>query len=152
MTRYRSKSSATWLGVVGGALGAHRFYLHGRRDGWAWLHLPPTLAGLHGVWRMRTFGQDDTLASLLVPLLGVMITVGMVGGIVAALTPDERWDARHNPGHAPRATRWLPVLGAIAALLLGGAVLMSTIAFSGQRYFEWSKQQGPAAKPTAASG
>jgi hypothetical protein len=116
------------------------------------LHLPLTLAGALGAWRMRTFGQDDTLASLLVPLLGVMITVGMVGAIVAALTPDERWDARHNPGQAPRATRWVPVLGAIAALLLGGAALMSTIAFSGQRYFEWSKQQAPAATSTTPSG
>jgi hypothetical protein len=151
MTRYRSKSATTWLGVVGGALGAHGFYLHGRRDGWAWLHVPPTLAGAYGAWRMRTFGQDDALATLLVPLLGLMITVGMVGAIVAALTPDERWDARYNPGQASRATRWVPVLGAIAALLLGGAVLMSTIAFSGQRYFEWSKQRLHAVTPTSAS-
>jgi hypothetical protein len=35
------------------------------------------------------------------------------------------------------ATGWGPVLAAIAALLVGGAVLMGTIAFSGQRFFEW---------------
>jgi hypothetical protein len=29
------------------------------------------------------------------------------------------------------------VLGAIAALMIGGAVLMGTIAFSGQKFFEW---------------
>jgi hypothetical protein len=32
------------------------------------------------------------------------------------------------------------VLGVIVALMLGGIVLMGTIAFAGQRFFEW--QQG----------
>jgi len=138
---YRSKALATWLAVVAGAAGAHRFYLHGPRDAWAWLHLPPTLVGLWGAWRMDTLGQDDRLAWLLVPLLGLMVSIGMVSAIVTGLTADARWDARHNAGLAPRSTGWLPVLGVILALLLGGIALMSTIAFSGQRYFEWQQQQ-----------
>jgi hypothetical protein len=144
--RRRSKTWATWCGVFGGALGAHRFYLHGWRDPLAWLHPVPTLAGLYGARRMQALGQDDALASMLVIVLGAMIALGMLSAIVIGLTPDERWNARHNPGLPPQATRWLPVLGAIAALMLGGAVLMGTIAFAGQRYFEWST------RPTAASG
>ena len=35
--RYRSKTLATWLGIIAGALGAQRFYLHGARDTLAWL-------------------------------------------------------------------------------------------------------------------
>jgi hypothetical protein len=138
--RYRSKTLATWLGVIAGALGAQRFYLHGARDLLAWLHPVPTLIGLWGAWRMYTLGQDDRLAWLLVPVLGVMLSVSMLAAIVSALTPDARWDARYNPGYPPRRTGWGPVLGAIVALLAGGIVLMGTIAFSGQRFFEWQMQ------------
>ncbi|HET7525069.1 MAG TPA: hypothetical protein VFK10_03925 [Burkholderiaceae bacterium] len=137
--RYRSKTVATWLGVLVGALGAQRFYLHGPRDPLAWLHAPPALVGLWGAWRMHALGQDDRLASLLVPVLGVMLSIGMLGAIVSALTPDEKWDARYNPTLPPRSTRWGPVLGAVVALAIGGIVLMGTIAFAGQRFFEWQQ-------------
>jgi hypothetical protein len=146
---YRSKTLATWLGVIAGALGAQRFYLHGTRDALAWLFPAPTLIGLYGAWRMYTLGQDDRLAWLLVPVLGVMLSIGMLAAIVSALTPDARWDARFNPGHPPRHTRWGPVLGAIVALLLGGIVLMGTIAFAGQRFFEWQMEVGLAGAITA---
>jgi hypothetical protein len=37
-------------------------------------------------------------------------------------------------------------LGAVLALMIGGIVLMGTIAFSGQRFFEWQQQSSlPAA-------
>jgi len=138
--RYRSKTVATWLGVTVGALGAQRFYLHGASDALAWLHLPPTVIGLYGAWRMHSLGQDDRLSWLLVPVLGVMLSLSMLAAIVSALTPDARWDACHNPTWPPRSTRWGPVLGAVAALLIGGIVLMGTIAFAGQRFFEWQQE------------
>ena len=137
MTHYRSKTVATWLAFAGGAFGLHRFYLRGLGDWPAWLHALPTLAGLAGVQRMRDLGQDDRLSWLLIPLLGLMISQGMLCAIVYGLTPDARWDERHNPGRPARATAWGPVLGVIAALMVGGAVLMGTIAFSGQKFFEW---------------
>jgi hypothetical protein len=142
--RYRSKTAATWIALAAGALGGLRFYLHGARDALGWLHWPPTLLGLWGAWRMHALGQDDRLASLLVPLLGLMLSIAMLSAIVTGLTPDERWDARHNAGHEPRATRWGPVLGAIVALMVGGIVLMGTIAFTGQRFFEWQQQAAAA--------
>jgi len=37
-TPARSKTIATWLALLGGSLGLHRFYLLGWRDPWAWLH------------------------------------------------------------------------------------------------------------------
>lgn len=134
--RYRSKTLATWITVLGGALGLHRFYLHGPKDVLGWLHPLPTLTGLVGVIRMRELGQDDQLAWLLIPVLGLMLSAVMLTAIVYGLTPDEKWDARHNPGQAGPGTGWGPVLGAMAALLVGGAVLMGTIAFSGQKFFE----------------
>jgi hypothetical protein len=146
---YRSKSLATWLAVLGGAFGVQRLYLYGIRDAWAWLHPAPSMLGLWGAWRMRSLGQDDQLAWLLIPLLGVMLSIGMVSAIVIGLTPDARWDERHNPGHRPRSTGWAPVIGAIAALMLGGGVLMGTIAFAGQRFFEWQSSRSAAADAAA---
>jgi hypothetical protein len=130
MTAYRSKSVATWAAVVGGALGLHRLYLRGWGDVLAWLHPVPTALGLIGVDRLRHLGQDDPWAWLLIPLLGLMISQGMLFAILYGLTPDERWAQ-------PRATTWAPVLGVIVALLVGGAVLMGTVAYGGQKFFEW---------------
>lgn len=132
--RCRSKTLATWIAVVGGSFGLHRFYLHGPGDLWAWMHPLPTLLGLVGVLRMRHLGQDDQLAWLLLPLLGLMVAGAMLAAIVIGLTPDERWAERF--GQPLRPTRWGPVLGVIVAVALGATALMSTIAFGGQRFFE----------------
>lgn len=146
MNTARSKSLATWLAVVGGALGLHRFYLHGPRDAIGWLFPLPTLVGLVGVLRMRNLGQDDTVSWLLIPLLGLMIRAGMISAIVIGLTSDEKWAARFGAGQPPQATGWTPVLGVITALMLGGGVLMGTIAFGGQKFFEWQAQQAEASR------
>ena len=138
---YKSKALATWLACALGALGAHRFYLHGARDVWAWLHPWPTLAGLYGIHRVQALGQDDQWSWLLLPLLGLMVAQACLFAIVYGLTADTEWDAKHNPGHAPRHTRWLPVLGVIAALMIGATALMATIAFGGQRFFEYQIEE-----------
>lgn len=136
-THYRSKTLATWLALLAGPLGLHRLYLHGLRDVWAWAHVPPTLAGLVGLSRIREFGQDDRLAWVLLPVLGLMVAAACLTAIVYALTPDARWDARHNPGREPMATGWGPVLAAVAALMVGGIAFMGALAYGGQKFFEW---------------
>lgn len=134
---YKSKALATWLALVGGALGLHRFYLRGLRDAWGWVHPPPALLGLYGVERMRQFGQDDRLAWVLIPMLGIVLAASMLTAIVYALTPDEKWNATYNPIGRSSRSGWAVVIGAALALLFGSGVLMATIAFSGQRYFEY---------------
>jgi hypothetical protein len=136
VTRYRSKTLATWLALIGGSLGAHRFYLRGPRDPWAWLHALPTAVGLYGLLRMRALGQDDRLAWLLIPLLGLMLAGTMLMAIVYGLTPDDTWNARWNPQGPPHRTGWITIIGVIVALMVGAGVLMATIAFGGQRIFE----------------
>lgn len=137
MSRYRSKTIATWLAVLFGAFGVHRFYLRGWRDWQGWAYPLPTLLGLAGVQRMRAFGQDDRVAWVLIPILGLALSAAMLSAIVYGLTPDETWDRRHNPQAPGRRTSWGPVLGAIVALLVGATALMGTVAFGGQRFFEW---------------
>lgn len=137
LTSYRSKTLAAWLALLFGAFGLHRIYLHGVRDLLAWLHVLPTAAGLFGIERMLTLGQDDRLAWVLLPVLGLMLSQGMACAIYYALTPDERWDARHNPGQPVVATGWGAVIAAIAGLLLGGGLLMGSITYGIQKFFEW---------------
>ena len=143
MPRSRSKTTATWLAVVGGVLGAHRFYLHGKADPWAWLFVVGTFIGWLGVARMRRLGQDDQLAWMLAPVLGVTVTAAMLAALVIGLMPDEKWTTRFNPGLSVRTSGWPAILGVIAALLLGSTALMSTLAFSGQKFFEYRAQQRP---------
>jgi hypothetical protein len=132
----KSKTWATWITVLGGCLGLQRFYLYGFGDRWGWLHPWPSLLGWIGVHRMQTLGQDDKLAWVLIPLLGLMVAGTMLTAIVYGLTPDEKWNARHNAGRSTAASGWCAVLGVVVALLIGGTALMATIAFSAQRYFE----------------
>ena len=141
-TRHRSKTLATWIAVIGGGLGLHRFYLHGWRDGWGWLHPLPFALGAYGVWRAVEFGQDDALSWALIPLLGLVLAQSMLAAIVYGLTPDERWNARHNACGRPSTSGWAAVIGVVIALFVGAGVLMATLAFSAQRYFEWQVEEG----------
>jgi hypothetical protein len=149
--RRRSKTLATWIAFLGGAFGLHRFYLRGLGDWIGWLHPVPALAGLVGVVRMRNLGQDDQLAWVLIPLLGLALSAGFLAAIVIGLTPDARWarlygrrqgapEVEPEQLDADERTGWGPVIGVIVSLAVGGAVLMGTIAFSGQRYFEYQAQ------------
>lgn len=137
----KRKAVATWLALLVGVYGVHRFYLHGLKDRWGWLHVPLTLAGLVGVQRMNHLGQDDRMAWVLIPLLGVSLVAALLSGIVYGLTPDERWNARFNPQQPAPASGWGAVLGVIFCVLFGGTALMATIAFSAQRYFESQTDQ-----------
>lgn len=148
----RSKSVAAWLALVLGTVGAHRIYLHGPRDWLGWLHALPTMLGLLGVLRMQQQGQDDRLAWLLIPLLGLMLSQAMLCAIVFGLTSDERWNAHHNPTQPGNDGHWSAVLAAGTALLVGGAVLMGTIAFGGQKFFEWQIEGERAAAVQQAPG
>ncbi len=132
-----SKTIATWLALLFGSLGAHRFYLFGPDDRIGWLLPLPTLVGAWGFWRLRTLGTDDRLGSLLVPLLGATVALTMLAAIVYGLASEARWHARFGTASDGRSG-WTTVLGVVLALAFGATVLMATIAFVAQRYFEWS--------------
>ena len=135
----RSKTVATWLALIGGSLGLHRFYLHGTRDVWGWLISVPSLLGAYGVYRMRELGQDDVLAWVLIPLLGFALAASMLTAVIYGLRSDEKWNLQFSPP-AASASGWLAIVGVAFALLIGTGVLMATIAFSAQRYFEYQAQ------------
>jgi hypothetical protein len=61
----------------------------------------------------------------------------MLTAIVYGLTPDEKWDARHNPGCKGRRHAGARCWAWSLRCWWAASVLMGTIAFGGQRFFEW---------------
>jgi hypothetical protein len=141
----KNKTVAAWLTFIAGPLGLHRFYLHGLSDLIGWLLPIPTALGLYGIERVRQFGVDDQWSWVLIPLLGFTFAACALNAIVYGLMSPEKWNARYNP-QAPAdapvgSTGWLTIGAMACALLLGTTVLMSSIAFSFQRYFEYQIEE-----------
>ncbi|MDQ7955854.1 MAG: TM2 domain-containing protein [Rhodocyclaceae bacterium] len=142
----KSKTLAAWLAFLGGPLGLHRFYLHGPGDLLGWLLPIPTALGLYGIERARLYGLDDGWSWVLIPFVGFTIAGCALMAIIYGLATPEKWNARHNPALAPDAapgrTNWFTIGAVVFALLFGTTVLMSSIVFSFQRYFEHQIEEG----------
>ena len=141
----KSKTLAAWLAFLGGPLGIHRFYLRGLGDTLGWLLPIPTALGLYGIQRVQQFGQDDQWSWVLIPLLGFTFAACALTAIVYGLMTPEKWNRKFNP-HAPEdtpagRTRWLTIIAVVLSLLVGTTVLMSSIVFSFQRYFEYQIEE-----------
>ncbi|HCY14459.1 MAG: hypothetical protein A2Z93_08645 [Curvibacter sp. GWA2_64_110] len=141
----KNKTLAAWLTFLVGPLGLHRFYLYGLGDLLGWLLPIPTALGLYGVERVQTFGQDDPMSWVLIPLVGFTIAGCALNAIVYGLMTREKWNARFNPAaasdHPAGGTRWLTIGAIVCSLLVGTTVLMASIAFSFQRYFEYQVEE-----------
>ena len=142
----KNKTVAAWLAFVAGPFGLHRFYLHGLGDMLGWLLPIPTALGIYGIERARMFGLDDGLSWLLIPLVGFTIAGCALTAIVYGLMTPEKWNARFNagapPDAAPGQTGWITIGAVVLALFFGTTVLMSSIVFSFQRYFEHQVEEG----------
>ena len=93
-----------------------------------------------------------------VPLLFVLSVPSLIDGtladpwlfaltaIVYGLTTPEKWNARFNAAApadaAPGRTGWVTIGAVVISLLIGSTVLMASIAFSFQRYFEHQVEEG----------
>jgi len=144
----KNKTVAAWLAFLGGPLGLHCFYLRGLSSTLGWLLPIPTALGLYGIERARTFGLDDGLSWALIPLLGFTISGCALTAIVYGLMTPEKWNARYNAGLSspPESTagrtNWLTIGAIVLALFVGSSVLMASLAFSFQRYFEHEIEAG----------
>ena len=137
----KNKTLTVWLTFFGGPLGLHRFYLKGFGDLLGWLLPIPTAFGLYGVQRILDYGIDDQWSWVLIPLLGFTIAACALTAIVYGLMTPEKWNARYNPqapaDAAPGQTNWFTVIGIAVSLMVGTAILMASLAFSFQHYFEY---------------
>jgi len=143
--RMKNKTVAAWLAFAGGPLGLHRFYLHGMGDLIGWLLPIPTALGIYGIQRVQQIGQDDHMSWMLIPLLGFTIAGCALQAILFALKTPEAWNARYNAAAALDApagrTHWITIGAIVVALMVGTAVLMASLAFSFQRYFEYQIEE-----------
>lgn len=121
--RHKNKTIAALLAFLLGGLGMQRLYLGGWRDPWLWLHL----ACLPAAWLVAQLApQADGFYKLLpVTLSGL---AGMLQALILGLTPDDKWDARHNRASGRRTdTRWPLAVILVASMMIGAGGLIATI-------------------------
>jgi hypothetical protein len=127
----------------------HRLYLHKRFDALSWLQLLPTLIGAYGLMRAHQIGLEDYMSWLLIPWIGLSAAASSLMAIVYGLMETEKWNIRYNPGSPSEGTAgssgWLTIVGVVIALMLGATVLLSSLAFSLEHFFEYQAQSAPVA-------
>lgn len=138
----KNKTLATWMTLVLGPLGMHRFYLYGWRDTLGWLMIVPTLLGLYGLQRVEDYGLDDIGSWVLLPIFGFHLAAICLNAIVYGLMQREQWNGKFNPGASPEQaagqTRWATIGAIVISLMLGTVFLLSALAYTFQRYFEYT--------------
>jgi TM2 domain-containing membrane protein YozV len=126
---FRRKSLAALLAFLFGALGAHRIYLG--RPRW-WLPLAVTALTVPLLIGVRNWYQTPAFFVLMVP-----VVAGFIEALVLALMSDDRFDARFNAATERRNhSGWDAVLVAIATLMVGATVLMTSLVLLFQTIFE----------------
>jgi hypothetical protein len=123
---HNNKTLATLLALLFGALGLHRFYLRGKRDAWGWLHLA-TLP----LSALLAFTRPDAPLLFTAGPLALSALIGCVEALAIGLTPDEKWDAVHNPG-SQRLSKsgWPLAVLLVLTLAIGATGLIAAIARS----------------------
>jgi UPF0716 family protein affecting phage T7 exclusion len=100
-TKHKNKTVATLLAALLGGLGAHRFYLYGKKDIGAWIYL------------------------FLFPL---SVFAGFLAALIIGLTPDAKWDERFNRDSGQSShSGWPVVLLVVLSFALGSTLLIATI-------------------------
>lgn len=122
-TPHKNKTLATFLALILGGLGAHRFYLKGGVDRIGLLHLcsVPAAGMVYGL------GHAPDPFWVLLPLL-LSFSAGWIEALVIGVTPDEKWDAGCNAASGRRSdSNWMVVLLLVATMLVGATVVIATI-------------------------
>nr|WP_083859563.1 hypothetical protein [Herbaspirillum sp. B39] len=107
-------------------MGLHRFYLHGGRDRFGWLHIlaiPLSLA------LMAARPDAPKLFTGLPFVLSALIAC--LEALVLGLTPDDKWDARYNAGSGKRSeSHWILALILVLTVGLGAMGVIALLARS----------------------
>ena len=118
-TQHKNKTFATLLALVLGGVGAHRFYLRGAVDKLGLIHVMSVpIAGM-----VYGLGHDVNWFYKVLPLL-VSYMAAFIEALVIGLTPDDKWDARHNAGSGRSSTSTWPLALLLVATTMGGAIVV----------------------------
>ena len=123
---HKNKTFAALLALLFGGAGLHRFYLHGMRDRWGWLHAAALL--LSG----GLLAQDPSRALLVntAPLV-LSVLAACIETFVIGLMADEKWDARYNATSGQQSdTSWMVAVLMVINLGYGATLMMIALARS----------------------
>ena len=124
MNLHKNKTLTALLASVGGTFGLHRFYLQGRQDKWAWLHLTSLPVSALVYFLSRDLHPFFTALPLILSMLAGFLTCLIIG-----TTPDEKWDASYNKNSLKKSTTGWPIaLILILTLGIGASALIAVIA------------------------
>jgi len=137
--RFRSKTITAALAFFFGSLGAHRFYLYGKRDLYGWIHLICTLFGIPGVLLLIFTQRTSALGWVLAVPGSISLFSAFLAAIVYGLRPDEKWDAQFNPQSQQNSrSGWPVIFVVIFSLFIGAMLMMASLAVAIDSYFESS--------------
>lgn len=124
--RHKNKTFTTFLAAVFGSIGVHRFYLYGRKDWFGWLHLATLPISALAILTFSNFH------ALFVGMLFVLsILCGFLEALVIGLTPDEKWDAKHNPASGKKSeSHWILALILVLTVGIGAMSVIALLARS----------------------
>ncbi len=106
-TKHKNKTLTTLLAIFLGGVGAHRFYLYGSRDFWAWNYVMAFILFASAVFLAQS---PHTLTISIIALFPVSIFAGWIEAIVTGLTADAKWDARHNANSPHKSASGWPLI------------------------------------------
>lgn len=126
MKRQINKTVATLLTTLTGSLGLHRFYMYGQKDFWGWTYFTGSLLYLSLVVSQM---PETPFANNYFALFPLPAYVSVIESLVIGLTPDEKWDAKHNPGALnPTRSAWPLAVILILTLFCGYTAFVTSIA------------------------
>jgi TM2 domain-containing membrane protein YozV len=122
--QHKNKTFATFLALVLGGFGAHRFYLRGSLDKIGLLHVCSIpVAGL-----VYGLAPEANVFFKVLPLV-VSYIAGFIEALVLGLTPDEKFDAAYNAGSGKAsASRWILAVLLVTTMMVGAVAVIGTIA------------------------
>jgi TM2 domain-containing membrane protein YozV len=123
MPTHKNKTLATALAFLLGGLGVHRFYLKGSVDRLGLLHVCslPVAGLVYGV------GQAPNPFWSLLPIF-ISCIAGWIEALVIGLTPDEKWDAKVNPGSGRQSdSHWILAVLLVLTMLVGATAVIATL-------------------------
>ena len=123
-SKHKNKTIATLLASTLGSVGAHRFYLYGKRDQFAWLHflsLPISLLLTNLLFHLPLL---ITMSPWALSLL-----IGMFTALFLGLKSDEKWDVQFNPDTNKKSeSTWPLALVLVLTMAFGAFALIFVLA------------------------
>ncbi|ATQ78804.1 hypothetical protein CR152_09730 [Massilia violaceinigra] len=123
-TSHKNKTFASFLALILGAVGAHRFYLRGSLDKLGLMHLASLpVAGL-----VYGLAPEANWFFKILPLVLSGI-IGFVEALMIGLTPDEKFDAAFNAKSGRKsASNWVLAVLLVCTMLTAATMTIATLA------------------------